>query len=507
MEQRKLLTYTRSEKYVYLTSLAGQNVIYNIIGAALAYYLQFTILIPAMVVGIIMTIARIWDAFNDFFMGSIVDKTRTRWGKCRPFLLFVPLPIFIITILCFTNFGFYGESTKSIDNLIVGWAAFTYLMWGMIYTIGDIPLWGITALMTEDDKDRNKLLSYARIAGGIGGGLTLFTIIPLAYFFSSKLAGPMGSAANGERWGFFFAALIFAVIGCGLYQMCGFKVKERIVSSEKKYTLKQNLKIVMRNKPFKQILFSGILGSPKMLLMLAAMPLVSYYFASKDAMQALLYMGLLGGGMFIGNFLAMGFTPKLLTKFSKKNLYNYSNLAAAIPYLLIFVLYITTPRGAFATDPILLIMGFFLFLICGASTGVTLVLQSAMIADCVDYEEYTNGVRPDGVFFAGQTFLAKLTTGIATIISAVAYTIVGFSDARVGQLNDYIATMGAQDLLPRNMPEYDAFMMILFFLVSVPPAIGCILTVIPTWKYSLDDDVHDEIMKELNVRRSSDIVD
>ncbi len=502
MEQkRKLLTYTKSERNVYLLSMLGQNITYNIIGAGLAYYLQFTILIPAMTVGIIMTLARVWDAVNDFMMGTIVDKTRTKWGKCRPYLIFIPLPIYIFTVLCFTNFGFYEIGGNAARNaLIVGWAAFTYVLYGMTYTIGDIPLWGVTALMTEDDKDRNKLLSLARIAGDFGGGVILLLILPVALAISGKLAETMGGP-NGERYGFLVTVLIFGFVGYVLFQLCGFKIRERIPSSKKKYTMKENFKIIWGNKPFRQILLSGILGSPKMLIALAVMPLVTYYFASKDSTQALIYLVVLGGGYFIGNFVAMAFTPRMICRFSKKRLYNGSNLLSALPFALIFVLYRIAPRGALASSPVYVAVLCVLFAVCGGATGVTIVLQSAMIADCVDFEEYKNGTRPDGVFFSGQTFLAKLTTGIATILSAAAYAYVGFSDEKVDALNRYIENMGPDDLLPRLNPEYDSIMMILFFLISIPPAIGCILSVIPTLKYALNDDVHDVILRELNERR------
>lgn len=503
MEQkRKLLTYTKGERNVYLVSMLGQNIIYNVIGAGLAYYLQFTILIPAMAVGIIMAAARVWDAVNDFMMGTLVDKTRTKWGKCRPYLIFIPLPICIITILCFTNFGFYDPNgNANLNALIIGWAAFTYVLYGMTYTIGDIPLWGVTALMTEDNNDRNKLLSLARISGDFGGGIIILLVLPIALALSKYLEGPLGSAANGERYGFLLTAAIFTIIGCAMFQLCGFKIKERIPSSKKKYTLKENFKIIMGNKPFKQILLSGILGSPKMLIALAVMPLVTYYFASKDSTQAMIYLLLLGGGYFLGNFIAMAFTPKMINRFSKKILYNGSNLISAIPFALIFVLYLVAPRGALASSPVYVGILLVLFMVCGGASGVTIVLQSAMIADCVDYEEHKNGTRPDGVFFAGQTFLAKLTTGIATIISAIGYWYVGFSDVKVEALNNYIARMQPNDLLPRLNPEYDSFMMILFFLISIPPAIGCILSIIPTWKYAMNDDIHDVILLELNERR------
>ncbi|MEI6580484.1 MAG: MFS transporter, partial [Eubacteriales bacterium] len=179
----QLKTYTTKERNMYLFGMAGQNIIYNIIGASLAYYLQFTILIPAIAVGTMMAVARIWDAFMDPIMGSIVDKTRTKRGKCRPYLLYVPVPILIITVMCFLNFGFFDPSKgmfEGMNALIVVWAAFFYMIWGMTYTIGDVPLWSISALMSEDDKDRAKLLSLARIAAGVGGGIALLTIQPLS---------------------------------------------------------------------------------------------------------------------------------------------------------------------------------------------------------------------------------------------------------------------------------------------------------------------------------------
>ncbi len=547
-EGRALKTYTIKERNLYLLGMVGQNIIYNVIGAALAYYLQFTLLIPAIAVSAIMAVARVWDALNDPMMGTIVDRTRTKWGKCRPYLLYVPMPIMIITILCFVNFGFYDASegaNVALNVIIVAWAAFTYILWGMTYTVGDIPLWGVTALMTEDEKDRNKLLSLARIAGGIGAGITMLAVQPLALAIGGMITEKIGvnlagsleawealkqssvinseifatqlaqgvpydqltkylevdptlaeATRQGERWGFLLAAVIFSVIGGALFQLCGPSIKERVAPSEEKHSLKENFQLMWKNKPFRQILLSGILGSPKQLLSLAAMPLITYYFASKDAFMALVYMALLGGGMFVGMFVAMALCPKLLTKFSKKDLYNYSNLISVIPFLLIYFAYLIDPRGLIAWYWIAIF--FVLFLFAGAATGITGVLQSYMIADCIDYEEYHNGIRPDGAFFAGQTFIAKLTAGIATILSGIFYAIYGFSDAAVDKVNNYISA----GLIPREINEFDPYMRVLFVIVSIPPAIGCILSVIPTWKYCLDDKEHERILNELNLRRA-----
>ena len=211
--------------------------------------------------------------------------------------------------------------------------------------------------------------------------------------------------------------------------------------------------------------------------------------------MAIIYMVLLGGGMFIGQFAAMGFAPAFLKRFEKKDIYNYSNLLGVIPFVLLFVMYLSSPQGL--TQPVYLVLCFVVFAFGGAANGLTAVLQSFMIADAVDYEEYHHGIRPDGVFFSGQTFIVKLTTGIATILSGVAYSIVGFSDAKVGELNDFIAAGG----IPRLEPKYAPYMMVLFFLVSIPPAIGGLLSVIPTWKYAMSDKEHERILAELNEKR------
>lgn len=498
---KKLNTYTTKERNMYLIGLAGQNIIFNIIGAGLAYYLQFTLLIPAIAVSVMMAIARVWDAFNDPMMGSIIDRTRTKWGKCRPYLLAIPIPIGIVTILCFIN-GFYDPSLTMFEGsnaLVIMWAAISYIIWGMMYTVGDIPLWGITALMSESSSDRNKILSLARLIAGIAGGVALITIQPLALELGKRLTVELQvSAAEGERLGFIFVAIAFAIVGTAMFQMAGIFTKERIKGSEKKNTMGQNFKLMWSNKPFRQILLSGVFGSPKQLLMLCAMPLVTYYFASKNPGMALVYMLFLGGGMFLGMFVAMALTPRFVEKYEKKTLYNFANIAMFVPHTLVFVFYLISPTNLVAMG--YLITFFFLFGIGGASTGMTMVLQSQMIADTIDYEDYHNRIRPDGVFFAGQSFITKLSQGIATILSGVAYTIVGFSDMEVSRVNSAIEV----GLIPRLIPEFEPYMAVLFFLVSIPPAIGGLLSVIPTWKYALPNKEHERILAELNQRRHSE---
>lgn len=492
---RVLKTYTKGERNAYLIGLAGQNIMYNVVNACIMYFLQFTVLVPAMTVSIIFTIARIFDACNDPIMGTLVDRTRSKYGKCIPWLRIIPIPIMIITILCYVSFGFYGDGSKALDTAIVAWTAFTYIGWGMCYTIGDIPLWGVTSLMTEDAKDREKLLTGARVVAAIAGGAVMLSMQSIALGVGGSLSEKFGLTAQaGEKYGFLLVAVVISIIGTAMFQVTGFKIKERIQPTEKT-NLKDNLKIIVHNKPYMQLLISGALGSTKSIITIVAMTLVSYYFASKDPIMAFVYLALLGGGVFAGQFLGMFLVPPLQKKFSKKTIYNWSNIISVVPYVLIFVFYKISPHNL--TDIGWVVACFFMFLVVGFGQGATSVLQSTMIADCVDYEDYKSHRRPDGLFFSGQTFLVKLQSGLATIMCGIAYSIVHFSDSRVAEVNAFINAGGT----PRLSGEYSNFMMILFLIISIPPAIGCLLTVIPTWKYALDDKKHQEILEFLVERR------
>ena len=141
-------TYTGKELGGYLVGMFGQNLIYNIVATGLYFYFQNVICLPAMALGWIMTIARIWDAINDPMMGTIVDKTKTKWGKCRPYLIIFPGIIGVVTILTFLNGNYANATTTTQKVLIVAWAGISYIAWGMCFTVCDIPLWGITSLMT-----------------------------------------------------------------------------------------------------------------------------------------------------------------------------------------------------------------------------------------------------------------------------------------------------------------------------------------------------------------------
>ena len=491
------LSYTAKERNGYLIGMAGQNIIYGIISSGLAFYFSNVIALPAMAISVIMAIARVWDAINDPMMGTFVDKTKSKWGKCRPYLIFMPVIIMIGTILCFAN-GIYSKSNSVGANvMIIAWAGISYILWGMLYTAADIPLWGIASRMTAHESKRTNLLSLARMVAGIGGALG-FIMVPIAQALANMLPGGSDKVAKNLQLAFIIVAIVLAIIGTILFQ-CAALAKERVdCEEEKKRGIIDNFKIMCGNKPFRRILISGIIRSPFQLLLILAMPLMTMYFGNNGATadfvkNILLQYGPIAIGVFGGQFGAMALTPILCKKFEKKTIFNVMNIVSGVAFALIFVLYLIFPTTLGGVPIILLAIA---FLLASAGVGFIMVLQSMMIADCVDYEEHKNGTRPDGVFFSGQSFLTKLAAGIAVMIQGLCYMIVGYETDAITSMNSALNSG-----LVTFAEEYRTFAMIMFFLVSIPPAIGMVLSIIPMLKYELTDKEHTRILDELNAKR------
>ncbi len=510
----RIRTYSGKELRGYLVGMFGQNLIYNIIATGLYFYFQNVICLPAMALGWIMAVARVWDAINDPMMGTIVDKTRTKWGKCRPYLIVFPGIIGVATILTFINGNYAQASTGTQKFLIVAWAAVSYIVWGMCFTVCDIPLWGITSLMTEDENDRSKILGLARIAAGIGGIGVL--VVQVAQVIGDAFKNNGMEASKASQMGFIVTVIVMTVIASLLFEVAGLTTREKVEQSEKRYTFKENFQIMFRNKPFRQILISGILRSPIQLLMIVAMTLVTYYYANGNIMniiitdeagkfvgfdiKVLVGIGCVAAGLFVGQFVAMGITPALIRKIEKKTLYNFYSIVGAIPFALIYVFY-KISGGDLTTVVWSIVVGICVFFAGGALGGIN-VLQSVMIADCVDYEEYTNGVRTDGVFFSGQSFITKLSAGIASILSSVVFAAVGYSGANVDKLNKAIE-QGADFVTYDGGSGAGKYAAAMFFLISVLPAVGMLLSALPTLKYALTDKEHKRILDELVAKRAS----
>lgn len=473
-------TFTKREKNAYLIGVVGQNILYGVISAGLPYYYQSVIFLPAMAISIIFAVAKVIDAVKDPLMGTLIDRTYSKWGKCRPYLIFSPVFVCIATILTFLNgtYGSYGNSKANF--LIIVWAALTYFLWGIVFTFADVPLWTLLSLMTESQRDRNRILAQGRIAASIGAGIAVPLIVPAAQAVSGLFSkSPDDSGLKGAS---VFVCVFLAIVGSVLFQLTGLMTKERVKSNvNEKLSFRENLHIISKCKPFKLLMISGIIRSPAMLFSLVQTTLFSYYYGDNGKISYLFYLALLGGGNVLGQFAANFLMPGLADKYEKKKLYYIMSVLNAVPFLLIFCMYLMVPSEL--DRPVYLLFFTVFMMLAGAGQGGVSVLQSVMTADSVEYYQLRTGYRPDGVFFSGQTFLTKISTGISSIISGVVYAVVGFSGDGVKMVNDALYN-GASF---KSDPIFAKYRFAIFFLICIPPAVSMLLSMIPMKKYSITD--------------------
>ena len=440
-----------------------------------------------------MGVSRVWDGLNDIIMGTVVDKTHTRWGKCRPYLKFVPLPIAITTILMFLPIVNVPTGVKIVYVII------SFLLWETLYTLGDIPLWGVTSLMTPDEEKRSKLISAARTVSSIGS-IIVVAFYPIKDAFGALDLGLFENTGKAnsdltyfsEPQGYLLAIIAIALFGGILFRLPFAFIRERIVQApkEKDTGLKENLKLMWQNKLFLRSLASNILGCTKTIMLSAGIYFCKWVLGNGG--NETIWLIKLGGPFLVGMIIAMNTSTAFAKKFGKKKVYIVSSYLNAVPYLLIFLIGYEK----------LLIMAILLFF-SGFLTGLTTVYNTTMIADSVDYMEHKTGKRNDGVFFSGLNFTAKLTAAITAIITNLIFSAVDYTET-INALTESIAEASAngQDYALDFASAYPEITSAMLVLITLIPAAGCILQALPIHKYSLDEKQHAIILKELEEIRA-----
>lgn len=457
-------TYTQKEKIHYILGLSGQNIIYAVITSSLAYYLQFTLLIPAVWVGIILSVSRIFDAVKDPFIGILINKSKFSF---KNYLLSLPIPTAVLTVMCFTN-GIYSSDNSNTKNILIIVSAFAfYIFWEIIFTLGDIPITAYPSILTQNKSDRTKLLSL-RPLGGIACSIITLIIQPTVFSISKFFSG---NVQENERKAFFVTVTLFSLIGGGLFQLTAIDTKERVIT--KSDTKKNQFKYFITNPLLKKISISGILGSFKSMTGIILTPLVNYYFAGKNSFLTLIYTALLGAGSLIGLIGAMTAVPSLTKKYNTRQIYTAVNLINIIPNILLFLLYLRCPQSMTGISQTIIML--ILTLISGICISISSTVQTLIISEAVDLEERISGKRPTPIFFSAQTFIVKISAGISSFAASIIYSAIGFSSAQAEALNTYIANGG----IPRLDNTYSVLMTALFFLYTIPCALSSLICVIP----------------------------
>ena len=457
-------TKLQNEKTRYLLGLSGQNILYALVSSCFAYYLQFTILIPAFWLGIILSTAKIFDAIKDPFIGAFINKSK--WPLAK-YLRYLPLPTSIITVLCFVM-KIYSVDNGTLENAIIivyGFAIF--ILWEIMFSFGDIPMISYPNVLCADERERTNLLSLRPI-GAMVCSICCLIVQPLAF----AVSGALGGTQTNERDAFFIITLVFSVVGYILYQLT--VSKERLNHNEKRNAnTKQQYKYILTNPLLKKIIISGLLSSMSALQGVVLSALVAFYFSSKDSGLTFLYTFLLGTGSFVGLMLSTFLVPILSRKLGNVKAYVLCNIASILPNIIIFVLYLgnKTTMNTFANFAIM----FILSLVSGSFLSLASNIRTLLIDDAVELECKLSGTKPTALFFSFQTAIIKIQSGVSSLISSTGYMVIGFTSAETAKLNEYIAN----GFVARESAEYTALFTMLFFLFSILPAVSSLLAVLP----------------------------
>lgn len=455
------------EGFSYSLCGFGQNLICTIIGSYLTVFMTDAIGFNALAVAFLMLGARIFDALNDPIMGSIVDRTRTKWGKCRPYMKWMAFPIAIMTAICFLPW--YPKNDGGFAAISV-----MYVVWGMVYTVADVPYWGLSTAMSNDTYRRGNLLTIARLFCTAGAGIVT-VITPI---ITDNMTKGLDPVAKGEmlKWIYFVIAIVCCVIAVPLFFL-GFKnTTERNMTEENPPSLGHNLKLLFKNKPLMLIVLSGIGGAARMLFTYTGGLYFAKYIMDKESMYSLFTMAIVPGGL-----IASLLVPWCTKKFGKRNTYIWSHIVGGVAMLIAFIVGIACDRGAYtstATTVVLLIA----LVIAGIPSGFGNIVTYAMIGDTVEYLELKTGERAEGICFAMQTLINKIGMAVGAFVGVLAYYMAG------------VAANDASSVTPEGKDT------MWFMLVGIA-AISFFLTVIPLFFYKFNEKQQQEAKAEIEARK------
>lgn len=434
MEKRDISP--KIQRISVVTAGFGQNMVLTFVSTFLLMYLTQYARISKeglLAVTAIMAAGKVFDALNDPLMGALVDRTRTRWGKLRPYILFSALPVAFFSAILFC----LPDAAEAVKLAFFG---ICYFLWDIAYTMCDVPFWGLIGSAFTDKDERAKTVSYVRAFGSIALGVATLGAPWLAKLLS------FGEETTGTGWS--LAAILVCIVGMSMFLLAFFNTREKqSAAAEQQVGIKTLFSTFFHNKPLFLVLLGSILGFGRNIIQVGGAVFAVIAYEDEG------YFTLIGAAIIAGITLSSFAAPALLRRIRDKTLMIGSTLFAVAAYAVMYFL---------GYENLYVMMG--MIFLTGLTLGVFMVVQTTMIADAVDAMERKTGVRSDGIAFSSLTFVSKLMGSLAVLLFGAVLASIGYEKTAA---------------VTAHMKNA------VYMTITLVPAASCLVSVIPFLFFSI----------------------
>lgn len=446
-----------NEKLGYAFGDTASNLFFQTFNIFLLYYYTDVFGISAAAVGTLFFVSKLWDAVNDPLMGALADRTNTRHGKYRPYLLWMALPYGLMGYLMFANPGL-----DDTGKLVYAWVTYSLMM--MLYTAINVPYSALMGVMTPSTTERTLLASY-RFVGAFGGGLLISMLVrPMVHHFG----------AENEAAGFQITMALFAVISVVMFWYTFGATRERVRSlPETNVSFRNDVKLLLSNRPWIVLFFGGIFTLSSIAIKNAVTIHYFKYYVGDDSSAVWLFFDITTLFMTIGMLAliaGVACTKWLTSRFEKKALLIALSLGNAATMVAFFFV---------PPDQILLML--ILNITGSLLAGPTAPLVWAMYADVADYGEWRFDRRTTGLVFSASMFAQKFGLTIGAGLAGWMLALFG-----------YVA----------NVSQSEGSLMGIRLMFTLFPAAVSLLNVAVLAFYNLSDAEVETISQELEHRKA-----
>ncbi|AEF55210.1 MFS transporter [Marinomonas posidonica] len=427
----------------------ASNVVFTAVGTYLMFFYTDVFGISAAVVGTLFFVTRMWDAVSDPIMGMIGDRTRSRFGKFRPYLLYVPIPLAIVAILTFTTPDL-SESNKVI------WAFATYILLMTLYTAINIPYSSLPATMSDSPVERGQMASFRMVLAFSGALLVNAGTLPLVTFFGGE----------DQQQGFQYTMMLLSAIMVVMFWLCFARVKERVPMVKQSSSVKQDFAVVVKNRAW---WITILMGVPMFTFGLMPFAVGMYYFTYNvgDVSAAGTFFTCATLGMIVGAIIM----SQLVKRFAKRSLI----MAAALSSMCFI-------GSLYWVDPANLTMIYVIIFFNQLTKGVAASCLWGVVADTADYVEWKSGRRVVGLSTSSATFSHKFGMGLSGAIVGAGLSYAGYQ---------------------AGVEQTDAAKNMITIFMSLLPAFGAACIVVIAFFYPINAEVEVTMQEGLRKARKA----